>query len=417
MSFQPPRGTRDKKPEEMIRYQYVLDIVRRIFEKYGFDPLDTPAFEEWALLSAKSGGGEEIKDEIYYFVDKSDRELGLRFDFTVPLARFVANNPDIPKPLRRYQIGPVWRYDRPGALRWREFIQADIDIVGSTSMEADADCIRCFCEIFSALGFRDFVIRINNRKIIEEVVRSINVENVTDVFRAIDKLEKTGEEEVKKELLENNIPEAKADIILGFIKKPLDEISLNNKEGVEEVKRIVALLNDYKDNVRIDLSLVRGLEYYTGPVFEVSVGADVSVGGGGRYDDLVKLYGGKDTPATGISIGVDRLVAVMREKEMFSLPKTMTKVFVVSVNDSIKQEARRVANELRNMDISSEYDLMSRSLSKQLDYVNARGIPFAIVIGEKEFQSRKAKLRNMESGKEQEVSLDDLSAVKGFIDF
>ncbi len=418
MSFKTPRGTRDIKPEEMIRYEYVLSIIKKVFEKYGFDPFDTPAFEEWALLSAKSGGGEEIKKEIYYFKDKSDRELGLRFDLTVPLCRFVASNPDLPKPFKRYQIGKVWRYDKPGALRWREFLQADCDIVGSESMEAEAEWLRAICEIFSALGFKDFVIRINNRKITEDFVKALGINNVIDVFRSIDKLEKIGEKTVEKELMEKGIPNAARKRILEFVQlKDIDKVKKQlSSGGISELEKILTLLPDYKKNMQVDMSLVRGLEYYTGPVFEISVGAGISLGGGGRYDNLIETFGGKPTPATGISIGVDRLVAVMEEKKMFSLPKTSCKVFVVSVNEKVKAGVLNIVNTLRKIGVSSEFDIMDRSLSKQLSYVNSREIPFVLVIGEKEIESGKARLRNMKSGKECEVWLDKMEDLKELIE-
>lgn len=413
MKFQTPRGTRDIEPNEMIRYEYVLDVVRRVFEKYGFDPFDTPAFEDWRLLSAKQGGGAAIKEEIYYFRDKSDRELGLRFDLTVPLCRFVAANPDLPKPFRRYQIGKVWRYDKPGALRWREFLQADIDIVGAGGMEAEAECLAAVCEIFSALGFQDFKVRINSRKIIEDFVKSIGVKNATDVFRAVDKLEKAGEKAVAEELKAKNVQKAAIESILGFIKlQSLDDVRKRvSSEGTAELEKILSLLQGWKKNLQVDMSLVRGLEYYTGPVFEISAGENASVGGGGRYDDLIAALGGKNTPATGISIGVDRLVAVMSEKKMFTLPKTAAKVFVVAVSDKVMENVIGIVNSLRKLDIPAEFDLMARSLSKQLAYVNSRGIPFALVIGEKELASGKAKLRDMGSGREEEVWLDRLEDV------
>ncbi|MBI4170096.1 MAG: histidine--tRNA ligase [Candidatus Aenigmarchaeota archaeon] len=417
MPFQTPRGTRDIEPEEMIRYEYVLSVIKKVFEKYGFDPFDTPAFEDWALLSAKQGGGEEIKQEIYYFKDKSDRELGLRFDLTVPLCRFVAANPDIPKPFRRYQIGKVWRYDKPGALRWREFLQADIDIVGSESTEAEAEYLLAICEIFSELGFRDFVIRINNRKITEDFVKALGIKNVIDVFRSIDKLEKIGAKAVEKELTEKGISSASIKRILEFVQlKDIDKVKKQiSSEGINEIEKILAFLADYKKNLQVDMSLVRGLEYYTGPVFEIATGAGISVGGGGRYDNLIEIFGGKKTPATGISIGIDRLVAVMSEKKMFPAIKTATKVFVVSVSEAVKKNVVDIVKNLRNLSIPAEFDLMGRSLSKQLSYVNSREIPFVLVIGEKELASGKAKMRDMTSGKETDVWLDKLEDVKEIV--
>ena len=414
MPFQTPRGTRDIEPEEMIRYEYALSVIKKVFARYGFDQLDTPAFEEWELLSAKKGGGEAVKEEIYYFRDKSDRELGLRFDLTVPMGRFVASNPDIPKPFRRFQVGKVWRYDKPGALRWREFMQADIDIVGTESMEAEAECLKAMCDIFEELGFKDFFIRINNRKITEDFVKTLGIKDVSDVFRSIDKLEKIGAEEVSKELKGKGIQKPAIESILNFVQiKDLEKVKKYiSSEGIRELEQILDFAKGYKEKIQPDMSLVRGLDYYTGPVFEISLGAGISVGGGGRYEDLVETFGGKKTPATGISIGVTRLVAVMEERKMFSLEKTNSKVFVVSVNENVKKDVVKIVDNLRKLSIPAEFDIMSRSLSKQMSYINSRGIPFALVIGEKELEAKKAKLRNMKSGKEEDVWLDKLEDVK-----
>jgi len=415
--FQPARGTRDTMPEEMIRQQFVINIIKRIYEKYGFDPLDTPAFEDWALLSAKQGGGEEIKQEIYYFKDKSERELGLRFDLTVPLARVFVNNPQLPLPFKRYQIAKVWRYDKPGANRWREFWQADIDVVGSESIEAEAECLKAICEIFYELGFSDFSIRINNRKTVEAFVKSVDVKDYVDVFRSVDKMDKIGEDGVRKELEGKGVEEDKIKKILEFIKiRNIEDARKFVSEGLDELETITSLLKDYGKNISVDMSLVRGLEYYTGPVFEVTLGEGLpSVGGGGRYDNLTESVGGKKIPATGISLGVDRIVSVMGERGMFNFGKTVCNVFVIAVNEKVKSSVIDVTEKIRKNGIAAEFDLMNRSLSKQLDYASSRGIPYVIVIGDKELQSGKAKVRDMKTGEEKDISLNELEEIKKII--
>jgi histidyl-tRNA synthetase len=414
--YQTPKGTKDLGPDEMIRREYVISVISRIFQKYGFDPMDSPAFEEWALLSAKSGGGEEIKQEIYYFKDKSDRELGLRFELTTSLCRFVANNSSLPKPFRRYMIGKVWRYDNPSQLRWREFTQADIDIIGAQSMDAEAEYISAICEIFSRLGFGDFEIKMNNRKITESFVRSLGVKDIAGVFRSIDKISKIGESEVYAELKSKGVALESIKKILSFISlTSLDEVEAKlgkGSEGVEELRKIIDLAGENSRFLKPDMSLVRGLDYYTGPVFEISLGKGVSVGGGGRYDDLIEVFGGKPTPATGISIGIDRLVSVMEERNMLDMEQASTKIFVVNVSESVIGNARQVAREIRSQGIACEYDITGRSLSKQLAYVNSRKIPWAMVLGEKEINSGKAKLRNMSTGDEVDVNLGALATVK-----
>ncbi len=414
--FQTTRGMKDTMPEEMVKQQFVIDAIRRVFQKYGFDPLDTPVIEDWALLSAKSGGGEEIKQEIYYFKDKSDREVGLRFDLTVPLGRIVAASPDLPKPFKRHHIAKVWRYDKPGANRWREFWQADIDIVGSDSMEAEAEWLRAICEIFYDLGFPDVVVKMNSRKITQAFVESLGIKNYIDVFRSIDKLDKIGEDGVSKELKSKGIESKKIDKIIEFIKlKDFKEVKKIIKSGTEDLEQILELMGEYSKNMQVDMSLVRGLEYYTSTVFEVSLGIGVSVGGGGRYDNLVEVLGGKKIPATGLSLGVDRIVSVMTERKMFNFPKTVTKIFVINVNEKVKKDVISIVNQLRKIEIPTEFDLMGRSLSKQLDYASSRGIPYVIVIGEKELKSKKAKLRNMKTGEEKEIGLDKIGEIKKLV--
>ncbi len=409
MKFQTPRGTRDFLPQEMKKRQYVLDTVRKVFENWGFDQLETPAFEDWKLLAAKSG--EDVRNEIYNFKDKSGRELGLRFDLTVPLARVVASNPQLPKPFKRYAIGRVWRYDRPGSGRWREFWQADVDIIGSSSSEADAECLATACDALEQLGFKDFVVRISSRKVIEEFVSSLGIKNITDVFRSIDKLEKTGESVVIDELKSKKISEKSVAEIIKFIKSG---DGAKKFAGFGEIEKIIECLKDYgyEKYAKIDLSLVRGLEYYTGAVFEiVTKDAKNSIGGGGRYDNLIAAFGGKPTPATGISLGVERIIELMEEKKMFSAKKTNVKIFIVSIG-SVKKSVMEVSRKLRSLGIPNEYDLMARPPAKQLDYANSKGVPYVIFMGEKEIKSKKIKLRNMKSGEEKELSMSDLEGLK-----
>ncbi len=406
MKFQTPRGTRDFLPEQMMKRQYVFDTIRKVFENWGFDPLETPAFEDWELLATKSG--DDVRNEIYYFKDKSERDLGLRFDLTVPLARVVAINPQLSKPFKRYHIGRVWRYDRPGSGRYREFWQADVDIVGSASSEADAECVASACNALEQLGFKDFTVRISSRKVIEGFVSSLKINNITDVLRSIDKIEKIGEGAVAEELKAKNIDAKSVQKIIKFIKSGSD--AAKDFEGYDEVEKIVGCLKiyGYEKYAKVDLSLVRGLEYYTGPVFEiVTKDAKNSIGGGGRYDNLIAAFGGKTSPATGISLGVERITELMEEKKMFAAKKTNVKVFIITIGD-VKKEVAGISKKLRSKNISNEYDLMSRSLSKQLDYANSKGVPFVIFIGEKELKSGRIKIRNMKSGEEKELSMNNL---------
>jgi histidyl-tRNA synthetase len=425
--YQPPRGTRDFMPEEMGRRQYIIDTVRKVFESFGFEPLDTPAFESWELLSKKGSGGEEIKNEIYYFKDKSDRELGLRFDLTVPLARVVASNPQMPLPFKRYQIGKVWRYDRPQAGRMREFMQMDVDVVGTERADADAECMAVAFEALKELGFRNFEIRLNNRKVLNGLVEFVGVPpNLSKAtFRVLDKIEKVTREETVKELVRIGVDSGVVNKLMQMIEtkgRPATTLAATSKklkdtpaaeEGLRELGEIAALSKAYgfEKNLVIDFSLVRGLDYYTGPIFEISVKAGKNVGsvsGGGRYDRLIGLYGGKQVPAAGISLGIERIYEIMKTENMFRDAGKRRSVFVISVNDSVRKKALEIARKLRSEGINAEADVMGRDLRKQLDYANRKGASCALIVGPKEVKARKYTLRDMKTGKESKLSLESI---------
>jgi histidyl-tRNA synthetase len=410
MDYQTPRGTRDFLPQDMAKRQFIVDTARKVFEQWGFDPLDTPAFEEFGLLTAKSG--QAIKDEVYYFKDKSDRELGLRFDFTVPLARVVVNNPDIPKPFRRYQIGPVWRYDRPGASRYREFWQADVDIVGAAGTDADAEVVACACEVIRKIGLSNFRIRVNNRKLISSLLESMG-EKSSDVLRIIDKLDKIGEDGVREEMKEKGVK--KIDEILKLVKiRDAEKITPNDargEEGLEEVRQLIEKVKALGFSAAFDMSLVRGLDYYTGNVFEICQEDGLTITAGGRYDNMIEQLGGKATPAVGISLGVDRLANLVQ----MDFGKTKVNVYVACVNEKAKIKCAEIVRQLRDLGINAEYDVMERSLGKQLQYVNAKGIKFSVVVGENEMKSGVVKIRNMESGNEREIELRNLQRIRDII--
>jgi histidyl-tRNA synthetase len=431
--MQTPRGTRDFLPEEMMKRQFIFETVRSVFERFGFSPMETPAFESWDLLSKKGAGGKDIKNDIYYFKDKGERELGLRFDLTVPMCRVVANNPNLIKPFKRYQIGRVWRYDRPQAGRFREFWQADIDIVGSTSVECELECLMVAVNAIMALGFEKFKVKLNNRKILNGIVQSVGIEEkkITPALRALDKLSKIGEKGVLSELREDGIGPTKARDLLkavkasGSLQEMLDEQKKKLKEfsesqnGIRELEDLIKSSETYgiKGKIELDFSLVRGLEYYTGPIFEIVIESKANVGsvsGGGRYDNMIELYNGKWTPAVGISLGIERLYEIMQAENMFkSIPKTTTKVFVVAVDDSMRQNAFLTAQALRNAGINTQIDLMTRNMKKQLEYAGNAGIPYVVLIGENEFKEKSFSFKNMKTGDQKQLILEDIiKAVK-----
>jgi histidyl-tRNA synthetase len=413
MTFQTVRGMRDLLPAEMRKKQFVIDRLRAAFEKYGFEPLQTPALESLELLGAKGGAGEEIKREIYAFKDQGDRDVGMRFDFTVPIARVVAGNPGLPKPFKRYQIGEVWRYDRPGAERWREFTQADVDVFGVPGVAADFLCVQVAIDAMRALGFKDFKVRLNNRSVLDAMMETARVPPAKrlDAFRAIDKLDKLGWDGVRAELKARGVP--KIEELARLIQKNdlagLEKTE-SGKRGLAELKEFLEMAENagVKKFVDVDLSLVRGLEYYTGLVFEITAGGKTSCGAGGRYDKLIGLYGGQPTPATGISFGVDRLVTLMEKDGLFP-PLGPPAMLVAAANDDVRAKAEQVALALREKGVACETDLMGRSLRKQFDYANSRGITKILIVGPKDLAEGMVTLRDMATGKEERKKLADLT--------
>ncbi|MFH0929105.1 MAG: histidine--tRNA ligase [Candidatus Aenigmatarchaeota archaeon] len=409
--MQTVKGTRDLMPEDMRVKNFVIDTIKDVFELYGFQPLDTPALESWEVLSKKGAGGEGIVKEAYKFEDKAGRMIGLRYDLTVPLARVIASNPKMILPFKRYQTGKIWRYDDVSKGRFREFTQMDIDIVGSDSLMADAENISCAIDCFKALGFEKFYVRLSSRKILADLAKYAGIKDkVPDVFRIIDKLEKAGEKEVIKQL-EEIIPKAAIKKILDFIKITGANEEMLKKaakviksQGLDDVKEILSFVND-SSKVKVDLSLARGLDYYTGPIFEVSADKEIgTVAAGGRYDNLVGLFLKEDIPATGISFGIDRIIEIIKKDVSASV-----KAFVIAVNDKVRKDVLDIAKELRSKGVSADYDFRSRRLSKQLEYASSMGIPFAVIVGPKELVKKSVTLRNMKTGKEEMIEIKSLA--------
>ncbi len=422
MKVQTPRGTRDLLGKDMKLMTLVLSKIRKSFEKYGFEEARTPAFENFDVLAMKGGGGTAIKDEIYYFQDKSKRELGLRFDFTVPLARMFACNPTLPKPYKRFQIGQVWRYDRPGKGRYREFTQADVDILGVSDQSADTELIGVLCDCMKELGVNKYVIKINSRKIADGIITELELEDrKEDIFRSLDKLEKIGKSGVEKELISKKIPLKKIKQILEFIKiigqnetiisalkeRIKNEIGI---EGIWEVERIIKLSKAYgiQDKIKIDLSLIRGMNYYTGFIMELKIlgeGLELSCAGGGRYDNLIETYGSLKTHAVGFSFGVDRLCEILKEK----IKLKNEGVFIALQNNELEESGIALVQKLRNSNIKSAMALIKRSLSKQIKYAVSKDFKYLIVLGEKEIQDKKVKVKDLGTGKEKTIETKKLA--------
>ncbi len=395
-----PKGMRDIPPQDMMVREEAMERIRGIFRSYGYRPLDTPALEYLKTLRAKAG--PEVDKQIFMI---EGNEYGLRFDLTVPLARYAAVA-DEPKPFKRYAIDNVWRKEEPQRGRFREFYQADVDIIGSPSMRCEAELLSLARDICLEFGFRKPRIMLNNRKILDAIADSIGLEeNKAEIFRILDKLDKVGEKEVDK-LLKERLG-SKADELLAIIRSKGDnkaKLKLAagySPEGAEELQRIIGLCGF---DVEVDLFLVRGLGYYTGPVFEIKLSKDIgTVLAGGRYDDLVGIYG-RPAPAVGISVGIERLITLLLEKRK-TRRRTLTRAFLAAVKPGLYKDALKIAEELRVAGISCETDMNERNLRKQFDYANSLSIPYTIIIGEKELESGKLTLRDMTSGKEERLTI------------
>jgi histidyl-tRNA synthetase len=403
MRYENVKGTRDFNPEEMEKRKYIIDVIRKTFEEFGFVEIDTPCLEKWDVLSKKGAGGEGILEETYKFEDKSKALIGLRYDLTVPLARFVAMNKKLPLPFKRYQIGKVWRYGDISKGRLREFLQADIDIVGADSILADAEVLACASSALKKLKI-DFLIRINSRKILNSIMKKAGIKNelVIDALRSIDKLDKISEDEVKKELFSKGFGKEVVEKIFEMIKSKPEELKI---DGIEELNKLSDYLKLYGiNNFKIDFSLARGLDYYTGPIFEIVSKERIgSIAGGGRYDNLIELFSSEKIPATGISLGIERIFEILKE-----YPKKK-RIFVALSTEDVFEDAIKIVKMLREK-FYVDYDLKGRKLSKQMEYANAAGFSIVVIVGKKDLENNEVTVRDMESGNEKKIKIKDLES-------
>jgi histidyl-tRNA synthetase len=442
MNSKPARGMRDFLPADVRRREYVIGVIKEVYERYGFEPLETPAVENIETLTGKYG--EEGNQLIFKILKRGEHEktgeadLALRYDLTVPLARVVAEyKAQLPKFFKRYQIQPVWRADRPARGRFREFYQCDVDVLGSRSMIVEAEICAAASDVLVELGFNDFTIRLNHRKVLAGILDAagIAVEKQNDALIVLDKLDKIGEEGVKDELRRRDIittEEMLEILFLQFKDKSLAEVAAQTEhdidrraynntlldklharighhqsghDGLHELKRIIQFTSTTSagSHIQIDTSLARGLSYYTGAIIEINV-PDLagSLGGGGRYDNLVGMFSGQDVPACGFSLGLERIIVVMTEREMFppSLSEAPADVMVTIWNEESVGDSLRLATELRaeglRVDLYPEPD----KLGKQFKYASSRGIAFVCVIGEEEKERGEVALKDMRSGEQ-----------------
>jgi histidyl-tRNA synthetase len=441
------RGTRDFGPEIMAKRNYILDTIKSVFKKFGFLQLETPAVENLSVLMGKYG--EEGDKLLFKILNSGDylknvnqkdfddgasamlnkvAEKGLRYDLTVPFARFVAmNRHALAMPFKRFQVQPVWRADRPQRGRYREFFQCDADVVGTDSLLCEAEIILMLNEVFKKLKLDNFSVKVNNRKIltgITEVIDAVGKE--AELCVAIDKLDKIGKAKVEDELKERGFSESSMQslqtlftlsdnngIALAELKSWLKESEIGLK-GISELEEVLSLVDGFglkEHNVSLDFTLARGLSYYTGAIFEVKAGG-VSIGsisGGGRYDDLTSTFGMPNLSGVGISFGVDRIYDVLDELELFPADTTeSTKVLLTNFDVESQKACLPILAKLRAFDIAAELYPSNDKMKKQFDYANKKGIVYVLLVGSEEIKSKKYSLKDMASGEQESFTLEQL---------
>ena len=445
-----PKGTRDFSPSEIAKRNYIFDIVKKHFQTFGFQPIETPSFENSQTLMGKYGdegdrlifkilnSGDylnKVNDELYQKKDSGSlttkiSEKALRYDLTVPFARYVVmHQNEIDFPFKRYQIQPVWRADRPQKGRFREFYQCDADVVGSDSLLQEIELVQLYDAVFTELELVGTTIKLNNRKILAGIAEVIGAkERLIDFTVALDKLDKIGVEGVTKEMLEKGISEdaiKKATPLFSLSGSNTEQLQVlaellkdseEGKKGVEELTFIinaVEKLGLQSANLTIDVTLARGLNYYTGAIFEVAAPSGVkmgSIGGGGRYDDLTGIFGLKDVSGVGISFGLDRIYLVLEELNLF--PEEINKsleILCVNFGDNEAFAALELVTELRKNGVKADVYPSAVKMQKQMKYANKRNVPYVVLIGEQELLNGDFVVKNMEKGDQQTYKLSNVS--------
>ncbi len=416
------KGTRDLLPEDMIKRRYVFERIREVFEAYGFKEILTPTFEYTKLFELRSG--EEVVEQLYAFEDKGGRNLSLRPDLTSSVARLFVNGfQTAPKPIKWYYITNMFRYEEPQSGRLREFWQAGVELIGSSNIEADAEVIALLIESYLSTGLKEFTVNVGNRILLDEFAKMLGVKDDIGLMRLIDKKDKMKREEFVKALQEFGLNEKGINKVFTLIElkgKPDDVLpkarelftSKIAKEELKKIEELFELLKAYgiEDYALIDFGIARGFDYYTSIVFEAIADNDLgigSIGGGGRYDNLIEVFGGKPTPATGFAIGIERLIPILESKGLLPEFKIGSDVFVAYIGKEleIKKKAIEVTQMLRKAKIRAEYDIQGRKLSKALNYANSIGAKVVIILGKKDFAEGKVTIRDMESGEQVAVPI------------
>ncbi|MBD1364673.1 histidine--tRNA ligase [Mucilaginibacter sp. ZT4R22] len=443
-----PKGTRDFSPAEMAKRNFIFDTIKGVFRKYGYQQIETPTMENLSTLTGKYGDegdklifkvlnsgdylakadNKQIDERNSNLLTSSISEKALRYDLTVPFARYVVQHQnEITFPFKRFQVQPVWRADRPQKGRYREFYQCDADVVGSASLLNEAEFVMIYDEALSLLGLKDFTIKINNRKILSGIAQVIDkYDSIIDLTVAIDKLDKIGLDGVIKELLERGFTDADIDklkpviLLEGSNEEKLQklrealktsEIGLQGCEELETVFNYLKYTPLKKAVLELDITLARGLNYYTGAIFEVKTNevAMGSIGGGGRYDDLTGMFGLKGLTGAGISFGADRIYDVLEELNLFpASAEQSTQVLIIAFDTQAEIYALPLLQKLRNSSVNAELYPAGAKIKKQMDYANSKQIPYTVLIGSDEMQSGLLAFKNMESGVQEKLSAGDI---------
>ena len=424
-----PLGFVDRQEKELLIRDFVISNIKEVMIKYGFQYLETPSFEYTDSIGKFLPDKERPDAGVFSFKDEK-KWLSLRYDLTAPLARYVAKNYlEIPKPFKRYQLGTVWRNEKPGPGRFREFLQFDADYIGTKNLQADAELCVLISEILEKCGLdkKDYTVKISSRKFTDNLFEQLKIkskEQISTTLRALDKIDRLGWGEAKK-LLGEGRKDKSGDYTKGANLnsdqiKTIENALKSKTSDTEDVLEIIKIFKNYNfENYKFDPSVIRGLEYYTGPIFEVNLNFEVknskgqaiqfgSIGGGGRYDNLVSNFGNFDCPATGISIGLDRLVFALMQKKDFKI-KTIRPVVICVFDKNQYKEYFGILNKLRMSNISSEIYPGEGKLKKQMEYANKIGSPAVILYGDDEIKAGKVTLKNLKSGKETSVTIESLS--------
>lgn len=424
-------GFMELLPNEQILFNQIKETIETTYKKYGFLPIDTPIIELSEVLLAKAGG--ETEKQIYRF-QKGDNDLSLRFDLTVPLAKYVAKNyGNLSFPFRRYQIGKVYRGERAQKGRYREFYQCDIDIIGDGELDIinDAEIPSIIYDIFTNLGFEDFTIRINNRKILNGLFEEIGQkEQSEEILRIIDKIEKIGKEAVIEEFEKIGINSEQINKIIEFIEiegttneklEKLEKLNIENetyKQGVKELKEVIKNIKIFgvpEKNFKVDLTIARGLDYYTGTVYETFLNEYREIGSvcsGGRYENLAEYYTNKKLPGVGVSIGLTRLFYKLNELNIIKATKrAVAEVLIIPMLENLT-EPIKLATKLRKMGINTEIFLNNKKLKAKFKYADKLEIPYVVVIGEDEVKENKVTIKNMKTGEEEKIANDEVEIIK-----